>query len=130
VAAAEDKNLPDEWVSFSDHSSDDSAEVGIAGLHTIPENGELRVWCHVAIPKDKDLLEDKFQCAISVIEYEEGVAAVEGPECVVTVHTADDLATGHGNSAAWVFLVLVLSFLAVGGAVYGFSRWRWPNEPR
>lgn len=127
AATAEAKNLPDEWVSFSEHSSSDSTQVGIAGLHTIPENGELCVWCHVAIPKDKDLLEDKFQCSINVIEYVEGVAAGEGPECVVTVHTADDLATGHGNNAAWVFLVLVLSFLAVGGAVYAFSRWRWPN---
>jgi hypothetical protein len=130
MVAAESKTLPEDWVSFTEGSSEDSAEVSAAALHTIPENSSLRIWCHVDVPKDRDLLEDTYQCAIKVTEESGGVLAVEGPESVVTVRTADELSGAGQKNAMWIFLVLVLFILAVGGGIYFFSRWRWPNEPK
>ena len=129
IVAAESKTLPDRWVRFTEESSEDSTKVSAAELHTIPANSSKDIWCHVDVPKDKDLLDDKFQCAIQVIDYSEGIAAEEGVECVVSVSTADDLSGTGQKSIVWIFFVIAIVIVVVFGVLYLIARSMWPNEP-
>jgi hypothetical protein len=117
-----------DWISITKESSEeagDEGEVLPASTVTVLAGEQETFWIHVDIPRKSQYKDENYQCAVNVME----AGMSDGLSSVLYVHTADNLSSG-GTNVAWVFAVLVISICLVGAIVYGFSRWKWPNEPK
>ena len=122
--------IPDlDWISFSEAPStepDDPELAKAQDLLSIPANESKHIWVHVDIPRDKDYTQSSWQCTINV-KPAEATEGEEGLNCTLKVNTAEDLSSKASN--AWITLIiLVVGICFIGGVVYMFSRWKWPNE--
>jgi hypothetical protein len=114
------------WISLTPEASDEPSKVQTADLITIDGKMERHIWVHVDVPRENKWRAQKWECIIRVTE----ANVDEGPDSVLTVSTDDSL-SGAGEKNAPVILGTLLGFtIIIGGAVYAFSRWRWPDEPR
>jgi hypothetical protein len=127
------KPLPKDWVDITEKASEKPGKVKPVTLVNVPaadveagETGIRQVWVHVSVPDSKKWKNQKMQGTIKVVEAAEDT----GPTMLVTVTTADRMA-GAGEKNAPVILGILLAFIiAIGAAIYGFSRWRWPDHPK
>lgn len=132
--------VPADWVTITE-GSDDGKPVSsvVAPAENVLEGklGTSTSWVHVHIPNDGKWKNQKMQFRVKVEEVvDEGtifgplLRISPGPSILVTVSTSDHKAGSGEKNAPVILGILVAGILAVGGAVYGFSRWRWPDRPK
>ncbi len=124
--------IPYDWVAITE---DVRGEKPISSVAT-PVKGISTSWVHISIPNEGKWKNKKMQTRVEVGErVDEGITGplwriYPGPSILVTISTSDHK-VGSGEKNAPVILgILVAGVLAIGGVVYGFSRWRWPDHPR
>jgi hypothetical protein len=127
------KALPKSWVDITSKASDKPGQAKPVTMVNVPaadletgETGIKQVWVHVSVPDSKKWKNQKMQGVIKVVE----AADDTGPTMLVTVTTADHMAGAGEKNAPVILGILLVFIIAIGGAIYGFSRWRWPDHPR
>jgi hypothetical protein len=127
--------ISDDWVTITE---DVRGENPISSV-SIPTRDKAWIstsWVHISIPNEDKWKNKKMQTRVEVGErVDEGITGpllriCPGPSILVTISTSDHKVGSGEKNAPAILGILVAGILAIGGAVYGFSRWRWPDCPR